>query len=924
MNKHYEDDPSTTVDESKLFNNGGKSNSKVESAVLLTVLGFLLLAAFPFMFLVVLLSAAGIYGVFRFKHVRPSVLALFTGIISPVILSLFFASFDINKIPRLINFVLAKDNASISLRFMRFWVGTAGITWLGVLVGAVIGIISAYSTQFRLHSNDYLVNVQGERFYGWRYARTPWQLFKRKNLIKKIKENNYPVKNGFVAGIEEEPICNVPLDPADIKYDKPISLYDSEAVRMTLITGASGSGKTITMQNNIRHDMTEGNTIFIIDCKSDPVFASKIASWSNELGLNFYHFAPNMASEYRITQNPQGVAYYDPLAHGRVAEHTDMLIGVREWDAASAVYKSNAQSVLSTVFSVMEKMNYKDPALSGLELDRGNLWTFRELIKNNDNFNLAVSTIPDNSEIRIMGDELVTLLSPTNRTREAQNMAGAFGEYRGLLRQLSTSDGKFMIKPKNSDSKSIDVFKLASEPKNVVLFSITATKPTDMGAMIGSMICTDLTNMTATRAINGQTNFVHIYIDEFQSLPPTCVKSMLEKARSARIGVTLAFQSLEQVTASAGSDALINSLLDTGSNFIFHAGANENTALTMSKIIGKHSTVGYTIQRRNQQGWLQNNYFNNRNANTMKNEVDKYIIEPSAFQHLAAPTRENGFKSEAIIIKKASSDAIDKGINGAIAHKVWMIPPTEILEDDYFDPNTEIIPLHEEKLNVPAKSAQSDSINSIGAGQNYVDDSMLFNDNNVESNALPLDSTINNDSVNVNDNINPDFYNQPQQYDYPTFMQQDDDLFGNNTNNTELNNYGSSSVNYDSQLFGESEQLNNNIENEVKRKVTTIPVNNNSQKTSRSTQKRSAAVSSERNNTSSKSRAVSRSEVNDNSASSTNVDNNSRGGGLRNARRITVHNNTGNNAAQADGNEQVQQHHGLPSRGGLRNAIRRK
>lgn len=501
---------------------------------------------------------------------------------------------------------------------------------------------------------------------------------------------------------------------------------------------------TITMQNSIRHNMENRQTVFIIDCKADPNFAAKMASWSNELGLNFYHFAPTMGNEYRITQNPAGPSFYDPLAHGRATDHTDMLISIREWDAASAVYKSNAQSMLSTVFAIMDEMDTKNTSLSNIDFSRGTMYTFYELIRNESNLTNAISTIPSQSQTRLLADELETLIHATNRSREAQGVQNAMGEYKGFMRGLMTSDGRYMVYPKNSNRKIIDVFKLASEPGNVVLFSLSATKSTDVGAMVGSMICTDLTNMTAMRAISGQTNPVSIYIDEFQSLPPTAVKSMLEKARSAKIGITLAFQSLEQVTASSGTDAFINALLDTCGNFIFHAGSNETTAQTMSQIIGKHWTNQYTVQRRNQQGMFEFNWGNKRNANIMTNQVEKYIIEPSAFQHLSAPRKDNGFKSEAIVIKKASSDPVDKVTTGPVAHKVWMIPPDIIIKDDYFDPNAPIMKFDDEapETGIDERGTNDNAFNNILAmnQQSAINttvsnvDNDLFNDSN-DSNA---------------------------------------------------------------------------------------------------------------------------------------------------------------------------------------------
>lgn len=504
---------------------------------------------------------------------------------------------------------------------------------------------------------------------------------------------------------------------------------------------------TITMQNDIYHKMQQHQTVFIIDCKADPVFASKMAAWCDEMGANFYHFAPTMGNEYRITQNPSGPAFYDPLSHGRAAEHTDMLISTREWDAASAVYKSNAQSMLSTVFAIMDEMDKNDSSLRGIDFTRGNMYTFYELIRNENNLTSAINTVPASSNTRLLADELETLIHATNRQREAQGVQNAMGEYKGFMRGLMSSDGKYMIYPGGgTDRKIIDIFKLASEPNNVVLFSISATKSTDIGAMVGSMICTDLTNMTAMRAISGQTNPVSIYVDEFQSLPPTSVKSMLEKARSAKIGITLAFQSLDQVTASSGSSAFINALLDTCGNFIFHAGANEATAQIMSQILGKHWTNSYTIQRRNQQGMFEINFGNNRNSNVMTAQVEKYIVEPSEFQHLSAPRKENGFKSEAIVIKKASSDEVDSDVKGAVAHKVWMIPPSVIIADDYFDPNAPIMQFDDQ---APETGLPDDATNGNSAS-NMLSTDNLFNTSMAEQAAANAEQDMNNNRSNRN------------------------------------------------------------------------------------------------------------------------------------------------------------------------------
>lgn len=684
-----EDDPSTTENEDELFGSG-KGGNTLSIGAIGTVLVLLIAVFSPSFLITSIVFSLGLWIMLRFVRLRISVLFSASLVVS------LFSLLMLMKSPISMDSILRtlQSHEPILARLRAVWSQTSWMVWLGVIVGCVFGLTLAYITKNKIHNNPQLVAIEGEKYYKFRYRRTPLQFLRREKTIKSLKEGTYAPKTtagnpAFALGIEEEPI-NPPKDPADIKPDRAISRYEDESITHTMINGQTGSGKTITMQNSIRHDMENGKTIFIIDCKNDPKFAAKISAWSHELHKNFYHFAPEMADEYRIHDNVEGPSFYDPLAHGNAATHTDMLISTREWDSNSEFYKAAAQSLLSTVFAVMQEMDTSDPRVKDIDVDRGNIYTFYEMVRNEANLMNGIMTISAKSQIRLLADELITALK-SGRTDEAKNIKKAMAEYKGQMRGLMSSIGKYMVIPNDEQRKKIDIFKLSSEGNNVVLFSLNATKPTDMGVLIGSMICTDLTNMTSNRANSGQTNPVSIYVDEFQSLPPTAIKSMLEKARSANIGITIAFQSVQQVTAASGNDALINSLMDTCNNFIIHAGANESTAEMMSKIIGKHSVNEYMLQRRNQQGIFDFNFGNRRNMNMNEKQVDKYKIEPHVFQNLVIPKKANKYKSEAIIIKKSSSDVVDSQETGPVAHKVWMIPPDSVTKDDYFDPQSPIM-----------------------------------------------------------------------------------------------------------------------------------------------------------------------------------------------------------------------------------------
>lgn len=691
----YDDDPGTTESEDDFLDPRNGSGGKWAAAILLVILA----ASMPTVIIVLCLVAAGVWSLLRYERLRPSIVSVIGGVIALVSMILLITVFKPASMFASAGAALRDGNGFGKV--LGVWAATSPLMLAGACIGAILGVIFAFGTRWRMQRDPYLVQREGEKYYHFRYRRTPLQMMRRRSLVRSLKDDTFrPSRKhgeGFGFGIEEEPI-NPPDNPADIPVDRPICRMDDEVPTHTVITGQTGSGKTITMQNLIRHDMEKQKTMFILDCKNDPKFAAKIASWCQELHLDFRHFAPAMASNYRIHDNPAGPAFYDPLAHGGVDTKTDMMISTREWDASAEIYKSSAQSLLQTVFSIMENMNPSSPYMADVDTSRGSMYTFYELVRNTKNLISASETVPASSQARALADELIGSLK-TKRSREGENAERAMNEYKSMLRGLMSSAGKYMRLSTDSGRKNIDVFDLASAPGNVVLFSLNATKSTDIGVIIASMICTDLTNMTSSRANSGQTNPVSIYIDEFQSIPPSAVKSMMEKARSAGIGITLAFQSVQQVTAASGSDAFINALIDTCNNFVFHAGANESTAKIMSEIVGQHTVNDYTLQRRNQQGIFDINYRNRRNTNTQERAVDKYIVEPRVFQKLASPSRANGFKSEAVIIKKSSSDPIDARSTGAVAHKVWMIPPDDVVDDTgYFDPTSPVMEFDDEEI----------------------------------------------------------------------------------------------------------------------------------------------------------------------------------------------------------------------------------
>ena len=574
---------------------------------------------------------------------------------------------------------------------------------LSLVLGPWVGFGFTIMQCMKMRSNPHLIVNEGlspKWMYHFRFRMSPVEVImahRRVDAIKKDTLRPYHRRDLIPMGVEVEPL-NPPENPMKVKSDVLICRAEDEVPKHTMVTGAAGSGKTVTLKSMMTRDIDNGKTIIVIDCKKDPEVAEFLSRRARGAGRNFYHFSADLP--YRIQGNPEGPSSYDPLSSGSVAKNVDMMLNMREWDVHAAVYRDQAQSFLSKVFAVMneaEKYGVLDK-VPALDTKQGKMWTLTQML-NPSVFNAVVvsmNQIPEAAYVRQQASELNALLSSSRRSSDVQAAQRSKDEYLSKMSGLMVSSyGKWLKGGEGAGSgEVINISELSADSGNVILFSLDAAQKNDLGSIMGSLICSDLANMTETRKNLGQDNPVGVYIDEFQSLPPDCVKSMLQKARSAGVGLTLAFQSLDQVSSETGSDTYVKSLLDTCSNFIFHAGSNYDTGLLASKIIGTHIINKYAVNRRNETKFAAFNWNNNRDLQVSTAQTDDWIVNPSEFAKLSMPNKQNGYKSEAIIIKKASSDPIDNGTVGAVAHKTHMIPPDCVLAE-YFDPKSEPIDINE-------------------------------------------------------------------------------------------------------------------------------------------------------------------------------------------------------------------------------------
>jgi hypothetical protein len=536
---------------------------------------------------------------------------------------------------------------------------------VNLAIGGLLGIFFVAWDARQMRVNPYRVQISGNWMYKFKYNRTPLQVLRRKKSIEKLKSGEFADPTKAPLGLDEE------------NDDSVAYRYGTEAVKQTIISGAAGSGKTITLLSLISNDIKHGSPVIVIDFKRSPELASKIASWTKDAGGNFYHFVNGSPKSYDVKNSP-GQAFYDPLRNGSPTAKADMVLGMREYDTASAVYKAAMQQLLQVLFAMLKYADReKAPSIAW---DQGGIYQVASAVTGSNLTELASACegTPIQAEAEAIDQE----------SKGKTQIRHAMDELKGQIRTIVASEYGRWLK-QSSEAANIDLFEMTKTSGNVILFSLNSDAEPDFARYIGAMILSDLTGVSAKRRNGKLTNQVNVYVDEFQAVPPTSVTSLLEKSRESRVAMTLAQQSFEQIIASSekNGEAYLLSILDTCSNFIIHNGATEDSAERLSKILGKKWVTTYRQSNQNQSSFLSTNWSNKRNQTIQTSEEERWIFEPRQFMSLSSPDKNNGYRSTAVIVNKTSSDPIFKDrTGGATARTVWMIPNEKVIQD-YYEPS---------------------------------------------------------------------------------------------------------------------------------------------------------------------------------------------------------------------------------------------
>lgn len=539
-----------------------------------------------------------------------------------------------------------------------------------LIVGPIIGIILCIIQSIKLKKHPE-IKLQIGPYYNFKYNENIFDRLKRNKLKEELSEGELNSSEAIPLGMLVEP---VELQN-DKQYDsiEPVYMYYDDAYKGTFVSGTVGSGKSVTLLQMMENTAQVGYPLIVIDFKKGQNISYHLSRMAKKYNRKFYHFV-NGASTGELAQYQSS---YDPLAAKE--GQTDLILGMRTWDAASEVYKNRQISLLQTIFFLLNNLDEKD--VPNFPWNEGGISQFVASLQIPNLFDLIQAyarkidkTNPDrNMELKLQSLQEVynDLIAPKSILKEQLDGLSV------TMKNLTMSSYSNSLYKGSHGENHIDLSKMCmDEDGPIILFQFSPNAEPEFAKYMGSIIVSDIKRAFGHKEVLDNKLPCGIFMDEFQTIDIDLIADIVAKVRSAKGFPVLSSQSILQLAANADSNASykIDAFVEVINNFIVHNGASDNEAERFSKILGKTSKVSYKITEDNSSGLFKKN-----KQMINKSESLEYRLEPNKLQKIAAPTEANNYRAECYLIQKSTNESQFAKLGYGIARKVFLIPNKDVL-----------------------------------------------------------------------------------------------------------------------------------------------------------------------------------------------------------------------------------------------------
>lgn len=375
---------------------------------------------------------------------------------------------------------------------------------------------------------------------------------------------------------------------------KKIYLPESARTKHTQIVGTTSAGKTesVILPWAIR-DIEQGRGFIIIDGKSDRSLFDKLYS---------YCAKHKRTKDFRLFSlvNINESHTYNPLADGEPEEVAERVFA--SFTMEDEYYRAVQFEIFKQALMIFYKAKVT-PTFIKLSQAIANPDMLLSLAqKSKDDLLIAWAT-----RFRGLGKD--TLDERTS----------------GLLNQLGYfTSGKTAVLF-NSDHPTININK-AMEEGLIIYFQLPAMKTPTLGKATGKMLLQNIQSAVSDRHNNKdkEVPLFSIFLDDFTEYLTTSFVTLLNKSRSANVGVVFAHQALGDLQGLG--DAVKNTIL-TNSNLKVFMRTNENeSAEYYAKTYG--TRTGSKITERQTKG----TFGREKTGDESVREVEEFIYHPNIFK----------------------------------------------------------------------------------------------------------------------------------------------------------------------------------------------------------------------------------------------------------------------------------------------------
>jgi Type IV secretion-system coupling protein DNA-binding domain len=331
------------------------------------------------------------------------------------------------------------------------------------------------------------------------------------------------------------------------------------AVGHTVVLGATGSGKTVTMRRVLAL-ATETMGVVAVDGKGDLELEHDLERFARKSGRRFLAWSPSYATRY------------SPLSRGSDTEIVDKALAAESF--GDDYYLRLGQRFLGFAVRALRSAGLQ-PTLN----------------------RLAVYVDPDNLEQLAPAMEEASpgswneLLGKMPRLDRGERQAIAGTQHR--LATMAESDVGPLLEPA-SDRETIDLFEAVSNG-DVVYFNLNADARPELARMVGAAVVMDLVSLDATMQHHDEDGTVAmptvVLFDDIQAFASEAgmegIASLSARGRSAGMTLLLGTQSLSDLQLGRRQEVL-DQVLDNRTTLIAHRLPGYGSAARASLELGDH------------------------------------------------------------------------------------------------------------------------------------------------------------------------------------------------------------------------------------------------------------------------------------------------------------------------------------------------